>query len=39
MAELSEVKLTWGKEQHAAQIGINGEGLLLQLCPIGDGED
>ena len=39
MAELSEVKLTWGEAQHAAQNRDKWRGIVVALCPTGDEED
>ena len=33
MAELSEVKLTWGEAQHAAQNRDKWRGIVVALCP------
>ena len=39
MAELSEVKLTWGWAQHAAQNRAKRKDIVVNLCPTGDEED
>ena len=39
MAELSEVKLTWGEAQHAAQNRVKWKEILIALCPTGDEEE
>jgi len=36
MAELSEVKLTWGELQHAAQNRDKWRGIVVALTPTGD---
>ena len=39
MAELSEVQLTWGEAQHAAQNRARWKDIVVTLCPTGDKED
>ena len=39
MAELSEVKLTWGEAQHAAQNRAKWKEIVVALCPTGDVEE
>ena len=39
MAELSEVKLTWGEAQYAAQHRANWKEIAVALCPAGDGRE
>ena len=39
MAELSEVKLTWGEAQHAAQNRAKWKEIVVGLCPTGDEEE
>ena len=39
MAELSEVKLTWGEAQHAAQNRAKWKEIVVALCPTGDEEE
>ena len=39
MAELSEVKFTWGEAQHAAQNRAKWKEIVAGLCPTGDEEE
>ena len=39
MTELSEVKLTWGEAQHAAQNKAKWKKIVVALCPTGDEQE